>query len=151
MRIHLAALSAFLLIAASRGSLAQTGPAFPLKAGAAKVDITPAESELPKTYEGILDKLYARTIVVDNGTTSAALITLDAGAIPDPLWQTVSKRVEAELGIPAKNVLLTATHSHSAPGTPGAALAQKVFESVQAAKAKTQPGSHGLWHRCLVH
>ena len=143
MRIHLAALSAFLLIAASRGSLAQTGPAFPLKAGAAKVDITPAESELPKTYEGILDKLYARTIVVDNGTTSAALITLDAGAIPDPLWQTVSKRVEAELGIPAKNVLLTATHSHSAPGTPGAALAQKVFESVQAAKAKLQPARMG--------
>ena len=151
MRVQLPLLSAFLLIAISQGSPAQTSPAFSLKAGAAKIDVTPAEGELPKTYhghedrryEGILDRLYARAIVVDNGTTSAALITLDAGSIPDELWQTVSRRVEAGLGIPAKNVLLTATHSHSAPADPdpGAvlALAQKVFESVQAAKAKLQP------------
>jgi len=144
MRIHLAVLSIFLLLATSRGGFAQTSPTFPLKVGAAKIDVTPAESELPKTYDGVLDKLYARAIVVDNGTISAAVITLDAGGIPDQLWQTVSRRVEAELGIPAKNVLLTATHSHSAPGIPGPALAQRIVESVQAAKGKLQPARMGF-------
>src|SRR5437867_2275989 len=34
---------------------AQSVPASTFRAGAAKVDVTPAESELPKNYEGILD------------------------------------------------------------------------------------------------
>ena len=36
--------------------------------------------------------------------------------MPDQIWQAVTKQLESELGIPAKNVLLTATHSHSVPG-----------------------------------
>ena len=52
-----------------------------LRVGAAKVDVTPTDSELPKNYLGVLDRLYARAIVLDNGTTRAALITVDAGRI----------------------------------------------------------------------
>src|SRR5690606_13990747 len=47
-----------------------------LRAGAAKVDVTP--ETLPGNYEGVLDPLYARAIVVADGTTSAALISIDA-------------------------------------------------------------------------
>ena len=54
-----------------------------LGAGAAKVDVTPSASELPKTYDGILDHLYSRAIVLENGNARAALITVDAGAVPD--------------------------------------------------------------------
>ena len=43
-----------------------------LSAGAARVDITPAASELPPSSQGVLDPLYARAIVVDNGQTRAA-------------------------------------------------------------------------------
>lgn len=114
-----------------------------LRAGAAKVDVTPAEKDLPKSYEGILDHLYSRAIVVDNGTASAALISLDAGAIPDPLWQGVTKQVESELGIPAKNVFITATHTHSAPGQQGAAYTQKIVESVRLAKQRLAPARIG--------
>jgi neutral ceramidase len=114
-----------------------------LRAGAAKVDVTPAEKDLPKSYEGILDHLYSRAIVVDNGTASAALISLDAGAIPDPLWQSVTKQVESELGIPAKNVLITATHTHSAPGQQGTAYTQKIVESVRLAKQRLAPARIG--------
>jgi hypothetical protein len=88
---------------------------FALKAGAAKVDVTPAESELPKNYEGIWDHIYSRAIVIGDGETKAALLTLDAGGTPEQLWQNVTKRAEAELRIPAKNILMTATHSHSVP------------------------------------
>jgi len=114
-----------------------------LRAGAARVDVTPAEKDLPKNYEGILDHLYSRSIVVDNGTASAALISLDAGAIPDSLWQSVTRQIESELGIAAKNVLITATHTHSAPGQQGAAYIQKIVESVRLAKQRLAPARVG--------
>lgn len=114
-----------------------------LRVGAAKVDVTPAENQLPKSYEGILDHLFSRAIVIGSGTASAALITLDAGAIPDTLWQAVSKQVESELGIPATNILLTATHTHSAPGQQGPAYTQKIVESVRLAKQDAVPARVG--------
>jgi neutral ceramidase len=114
-----------------------------LKVGAAKVDVTPAESELPKTYEGIHDRLHSRAIVIDNGVTRAAFLTLDAGGMPDQLWQNVTKRAEAELGIPAKNILMTATHAHSVPRVTGNTLEEKVYQSLKTAKDKLQPARIG--------
>ncbi len=128
-----------LLTLVAGSAFAQGGQAPGLKAGAAKVDITPAESDLPKNYLGVLDHIYSRAIVIDNGQTRAALVTIDAGATPDQLWQTVSRRAETELGIPAKQILITATHSHSIPMGGGKNLPEKVFESVKAAAAKLQP------------
>ncbi len=116
----------------------------PLKAGAAKVDVTPSESELPKDYDGILDHLYARAIVLESGTTSAALIAVDAGAIPDPIWRTVTQEVEKELGIPATNVLLTATHTHSAPIEQRPDYAHQIVESVKLAKHRLAPARIGF-------
>jgi neutral ceramidase len=86
-----------------------------LRAGAAKVDVTPAERELPPGYDGILDHIYSRAVVISDGTALAALISVDAGAVPDPIWTEVTRRLESELGIPTDNVLLTATHTHSVP------------------------------------
>ena len=114
-----------------------------LKAGAAKVDVTPAESELPRNYEGILDHLYARAIVLDDGTTSAALISLDAGGVSEQIWQNVTRQVESELGIPAKNVLMTATHTHSAPGQQAGRYVPKIVESVRLAKQRLAPARVG--------
>lgn len=113
------------------------------KAGAAKVDVTPPPSELPKNYEGILDHLYSRTIVLDNGAATAALISVDAGGIPDQVWLTVTQQVEKELRIPVANVLLTATHTHSVPQQPGPGYAQKIFESVKLAQQKLAPARIG--------
>jgi neutral ceramidase len=114
-----------------------------LRVGAAKVDVTPAENQLPKSYEGVLDHLFSRAIVIGNGTAAGALITVDAGGIPDALWQAVSKQVESELGIPAANVLLTATHTHSAPGQQGPAYTHKIVESVRLAKQRAVPARLG--------
>ena len=49
------------------------------------------------------------------------------------------------------NVLLTATHTHSAGGQRGPDYAQKIVESVRLAKQKLAPGARRLRHRCLVH
>jgi neutral ceramidase len=124
---------------------ARAAEAGALRAGAAKVDITPAKSEFPKQFLGILDNLYARVIVVDNGKSKAALVTMDIGVIPHELWATVSQRAEKELTIPAANVLITATHTHSAPmGMNGAGLTEKVFESISQANGKLQPAKMGF-------
>jgi neutral/alkaline ceramidase-like enzyme len=115
--------------------------AAPLRAGAAKVDVTPAQGELPKNSRGILARLYARAIVLESGT--AALVTVDAGGIPDAIWQTVTKQIESELGIPTANVLLTATHTHSAGAQRGQDYPRKIVESVRLAKQKLAPARVG--------
>ncbi len=114
-----------------------------LKAGAGKVDVTPQASELPKTYDGILDHLDSRAIVLENGNARAALISVDAGAVPDAVWKPVSEQVEKELGIPAQNVLLTATHTHSVPGQTSADYVRKIVESVRMAKDRLTPARVG--------
>lgn len=114
-----------------------------LKAGAAKVDVTPAQNELPQNYEGILDHLYSRAIVLDNGTTRAAMISLDAGGVSEQVWQNVTKQVESELGIPVKNILITATHTHSSSAPPAAAYVSKIVESVRLAKQRLAPARIG--------
>ena len=79
-------------------------PASSFRVGAAKVDITP--NQLPKRIEGILDHIYARAIVIDNGTTRAALVSVDTGMLGEQVWRTVSQRIEKELGIPAQNLIM---------------------------------------------
>ena len=132
MRISLA----FALLSVALGAPAYS-PAQPrLRAGAGKVDVTPAEHELPQNFEGILDRIHSRAIVIEDGTSMAALISVDAGAVPDAIWQEVTRRLESELGIPTDNVLLTATHTHSVPRQEVGAYTDKIVESVRLAKAR---------------
>jgi neutral ceramidase len=140
-----ALLMMLLVVAVSPSGAAQAlrGTPLLLRVGAAKVDITPGAGELPKTGYGILDRLYARAIVVDNGAASAALVTVDAIAIPEPLWQTVSQLIEKDLGIPATHVLLTATHTHSPGGQRGPDYARKIVEAVRVAQQRLAPGRVG--------
>jgi Neutral/alkaline non-lysosomal ceramidase, N-terminal len=135
------ALFAFFAILAA--GIPNAGMAQALKAGAAKVDVTPTPSELPKNYEGIFDHLYSRAIVLENGITSAALISVDAGGVPDSVWKGVTQQVEKDLGIPAANVLITATHTHSAPGQQGPGYINKIVESVKLAKERAVPARAG--------
>jgi hypothetical protein len=109
------------------------------KVGAAKVDVTPAADQLPKGIEGIHDHLFARAIALDDGTNKAALVTVDLGVVRTETWSHVSARAEKELGIPAKNILITATHTHSAPWLAGPELEEKIFQAIRDAKKTTQP------------
>ena len=136
-------------------------PANPFRVGAARLDITP--SPAPSTpsdqntparggrrggrggrgglpSEGILDHIFARAIVIDNGTTRAALVSVDTGMVGDQVWRPVSQRIEKELGIPAKNLMINPTHTHSAFG---AASAEQIFNVIKAAKEKLQPARIG--------
>ena len=86
----------------------------PLRAGAAKVDISPPKGMFPlqasQTFAGVHDPLYARALVLDNGSSKVALISVDTGAIPNP--EELVKAVSTELGIPASHLSMAATHDH---------------------------------------
>lgn len=107
--------------------------------GAAKVDITPSADSLPKGFYSIHDNLFCRSIVIDNGTTSAALIAVDRGMIRTEFYEKITQKIESELNIPAMNIFISPSHTHSAPWGAGSELETAVFESVKQAKDKLQP------------
>ena len=65
MRTSPVVLSLALAFGSSGWTAAQTPV---LRVGAAKVDVTPDENALPQSYEGILDRIHSRAIVIDDGT-----------------------------------------------------------------------------------
>jgi neutral ceramidase len=94
------------------------------RAGAARVDITPAkDAALPLAgyagrtdgFKDIHDRLYARAIVVGDGSATAAIVTCDLIGLNEALWQRIQARVSAEIGILPDHLLLAGTHTHGAP------------------------------------
>jgi neutral ceramidase len=138
--LWLATLLAVMTTVSTRPAAQAAAPAASLRVGAARVDVTP--TQLPRNVQGVLDRLYARAIVLENGGVRAALVTVDTGGIQDATWQSVTRQVEKELGIPATNVLLTATHTHSA-GQGGADYVGKIVESVRSAQKALEPARFG--------
>lgn len=88
-----------------------------LRAGAAKVDITPPLQPMSNGWpETLRDHLYVRAIVLDNGSTRAALVNADQGGLSTAIWEEASKRIAAELQCPIENILISAIHTHSDGG-----------------------------------
>jgi hypothetical protein len=136
-----------------------------LRAGAAKVDITPSNltglTNLWGTqFEGVHDRIYVRALVLDNSEARAAIIAADLVEFGDTT--AVRQRIAQETGIPADNIFIAATHDYSAPragkvspgGTAragGAATAEysqfvddRILEAVRDAKAMLQPAKVGV-------
>jgi hypothetical protein len=97
-----------------------TTPTF--RAGAAAVDITPPElpvrvagSFLEKTGTEIRDRLHVRCLVLDDGRTKLAFAIVDTCMMPQALIEEAKRRASAECGIPIAHMLVSATHTHSAP------------------------------------
>ncbi len=93
-----------------------------LRAGYARVDITPREPvylggyDLRKTpSDGIYpgEKLYVRALVFDDGSARVAFVEADIIGARD--HQRVRNEISAATGIPAANVLFGDVHNHAAP------------------------------------
>src|SRR5436305_11785965 len=74
-----------------------------LKAGAARVEITPDPNAIPRPYTSILDPIYARAIYLENGHDRAVLLNADIGAIATTITENVSSEISRELNVPAAN------------------------------------------------
>jgi neutral ceramidase len=116
-------------------------PLTTLKAGAARVDYTPAATQLPPNFVGVLDPIYVRVLVLDSGGSRAALVAIDAGGIPTELYKKVSARAFKEFNIPPTQLLLSATHTHSVPFQLGGSIEDKIIDGLRTAVAKLEPAS----------
>ncbi|HTY94015.1 MAG TPA: neutral/alkaline non-lysosomal ceramidase N-terminal domain-containing protein [Steroidobacteraceae bacterium] len=109
-----------------------------LRAGASRIDYTPT-GKLPPNFNGVLDPIYVRSVVLDNGRTRAALVAIDAGAMPAELYKKVSARAAAELRIPASQLLMSASHTHSVPFRLDDAVEETILRSLREAVGRLQP------------
>src|SRR4051794_30430162 len=93
------------------------------KVGFAKKVITPPMGVAlagyglrPERVAGaVLDDLYARALILDDGARRGALVSLDVIAIDSGIVGFIRRRVAEQTQLPAENILISATHTHSAP------------------------------------
>ena len=91
-----------------------------LRAGVAKVDITPP-ADTPvvghvRPTNGVRDPIRAGVLVLDNGDTRAAIVTLDLINSPSEMVVTLREAVADATKTPATNILIATSHNHSGPG-----------------------------------
>lgn len=114
-----------LTILAATSLSAADAPKHPLLAGAATSNITPelgievvgGFSPYPSTH--IHDELHARCLVLDDGKIKLALVVCDLLGLHRSVSIQARTLIEADTGIPAANVLISGTHTHSAANARG--------------------------------
>src|SRR5262249_49504137 len=96
------------------------------RAGAFAQDITPPK--LPISVNGgmqdrqataVHDRLHARCLVLDDGTTRIALAVCDSCMIPREVVDDARELIPRATGIRKDRVLISATHTHTAPTATG--------------------------------
>jgi hypothetical protein len=92
-----------------------------LRVGAAVVKISPANGTLMAGYysergsQGVLDDLYAKAAVFDDGQTQTAIVVCDLIGLSRALVAEARQRIQEKTGIPGDNVMIAATHTHTGP------------------------------------
>jgi neutral ceramidase len=90
------------------------------KAGASLSNITPwlgtslAGGMSDRQASTINDELHVRSIVLDDGTNQLAIALVDCCMVERPIIDAAKDRASAATQIPQTNMLIAATHSHSA-------------------------------------
>ena len=92
-----------------------------LKGGCSKVNITPPLGipligSYGKPSDDILDELYAKALVLNDGSTTIAIVSADLLYSPlEDITNPVREIIKDKIGIPEQNILICATHTHSGP------------------------------------
>jgi hypothetical protein len=131
------------------------------KAGAAVADITPLA--LPVSMTGsftdrkatdVADRLHARALVLDDGRIQVAMVVVDSALIPEEIFEAAKAAASRTTGIPASRMLISATHTHTAPTAYEMAqckpdpdyvrhLTRQIAASIEAAQAQLKPARIG--------
>lgn len=125
-----------------------------LSAGVAKVDITPGEvhdfevTGHRRKVSGVRDPLRAGVLVLNDGATQAAIVTLDTIGAWEEMVKLVRQQIEQQAGIPAANIMVAASHNHSGPAfeadsTWGRELVEKIGLAAKEASKSMRPVNVG--------
>ncbi len=93
-----------------------------LKVGVAKVDITPTDVAAitvighRRQVTGVRDPLKAAVLILHDGETKAAIVTMDTIGAWEDMVKLARQNIEKETGVPAANIMISASHNHSGPG-----------------------------------
>ena len=115
------------------GLVLAAAPPPALQAGAATSNITPELGVLvvggfaPYPARHVHDELHARCLVLDDGKTKLALVVCDLLGLHRSVSVEARRLIQEATGIPPENVLISATHTHSA----GTALGKNRYVSEQ--------------------
>jgi neutral ceramidase len=91
------------------------------RAGAAASVITPPLGISINGYfndrlaQHVHDELHARCLVLDDGRTQLAIIVCDSCMVPRMVMDAAKLFITKRTGIPTAHVLISATHTHTAP------------------------------------
>ena len=137
------------------------------RAGAATSNITPPLGELiVGNYEApparhVHDELHARCLVLDDGTSKLVFAIVDNVGVDRRVFDAAKKRIQAATGIAPENMMISATHTHSATSAGGldekrrgwnqgdpldeyqAFLAHRIADGVQVALNNLEPARIG--------
>lgn len=92
-----------------------------LQVGVAQVEITPplgfpmAGYYHERLATGTIDPLWAKAVYFRNGDTESAWVVCDLTGVSADLSSAVRKQAAKETGIPFENLVVSGTHSHTAP------------------------------------
>ncbi len=132
-----------------------------IQAGAAMVDITPDQlpvlvngGMLSRSVDQIKTRINARAIAITDGETTLAIVVVDSCMLPRLLLDDAKKRAFKKTGIKPENILVSATHTHSAPSAFGALgtdpdpsyvplIRERIAEAIEQAHANLQPAKVG--------
>jgi hypothetical protein len=94
-----------------------------LKAGAAKVKITPPVGTMMAGYitrnfpaQGVHDDLYVRALVISNPELTLGIVSADLLLVTEDFVTQVRQSATEITGIPPQNLIIAATHTHSGAG-----------------------------------
>jgi hypothetical protein len=131
------------------------------RAGAYVVDISP--TKLPvivnamfteRTASAVVDRLYVRALALDDGSTVIVLCIVDTCMMPRDLIDRAKEQASRQTGLPTNRMLVSATHTHSAPSAMGclgsrvdpdyaASLPPKIAEAIAGAHRNLEPARVG--------
>lgn len=100
-------------------------PAAQFWVGASQADITPeagayiAGDKQNRRFTGVLDSLYVKAVVVSDGQTSVAVLTVDCIGLLYPTVEAIRSEIQNTLGDKAPQLVLSSTHTHSGPDVVG--------------------------------
>jgi neutral ceramidase len=86
---------------------------------------------------GVHDDLFVRALALSDGQTIACIVTLDLLGLDADLVEHIHQAVQARTGLPPAQLMLAASHNHSAPLT-------------LAAKPASQPTRNRAWEAHLI-
>lgn len=139
-------------------------PAFAgLRAAADTTDITPLPEHFPIPTAGSMranyidsteERIHCRTLMLGNDGATVSFTIVDSCLIPRDIADAAKRMAAETTGVPAANMTVAASHTHSAPAAtpafqsnPSVAyqifLTEKIAESIAAAHARLEPAEAG--------